>query len=63
MKMKMIDGILFYLIKTASKKMVAKKIANEMRERGYYARIIHTSKGYEVWVSANPRWFYNWMKF
>jgi len=57
-KERTIDNIPFILYRISRKKSTANSIAKKIRNRGYYARVIKTRKGYEIWVSRNPRWFY-----
>ena len=61
MRKRVIDGIVFYLYRVTRRKRIANIIATQIRARGHYARIIPSSRGYEIWVSANPRWFYKWV--
>jgi len=58
MKSKVIKGIPFILHATVHTKKEAKIIAERLRFRGYYVRLSGSSKGIEIWVSLNPRWFY-----
>ncbi|NMX21669.1 hypothetical protein C5S30_04390 [ANME-1 cluster archaeon GoMg4] len=58
MKTKLIDGVPFILHRTSKKKTTAKYEAEKFRRAGYYVRVLKSSKGYEIWVSMNPRWFY-----
>lgn len=57
-KTRIIDGITFYLYRVSRNKTIATNIAKKIRKKGYYVRVFRTSRGYEIWVSANPRWFY-----
>jgi len=57
-EVKHIDNIPFYLYRISRTKKNAAAVAEGLRRKGYYARVSKTSRGYEVWVSANPRWFY-----
>jgi len=57
---KIIDGIRFYRYRTSHTKKIANDVANKIRNQGHYVRVLKTSKGYEIWVSLNPRWYYNW---
>jgi len=63
MKQRMMDGIPFILFKEYVNKITAKSAAKTLRDRGYYVRVIRTSRNYEIWVSKNPRWFYKLAKF
>jgi len=57
-KERYINGIPFILYRTSKQKTTADSVAKRLRNKGYYVRVIKTKKGYEVWVSKNPRWFY-----
>ena len=61
-KERRIEGISFVLYRTSRKKTTANSVAKTLRNKGYYARIVKTLGGYEVWVSKNPRWFYKIIK-
>lgn len=58
MTTKLIDGIPFILHQISKKKTTARSVAQKFRKGGYYVRVIKSFKGYEIWVSMNPRWFY-----
>jgi|LGVF01.2.fsa_nt_gb hypothetical protein len=58
MRQKLIDGIPFILRRISRKKTTAKSVADKFRKEGYYIRVVKSSKGYEIWVSNSPRWFY-----
>jgi hypothetical protein len=57
-KVRYINGIPFLLYRISRKKVTANSVANSLRNKGYYVRILESPKGHEVWVSKNPRWFY-----
>jgi histidinol-phosphate/aromatic aminotransferase/cobyric acid decarboxylase-like protein len=59
---RLINGIPFILFRVSRKKTTANSVAKTLRNKGYYVRIIKTSRGYEIWVSKNPRWFYKMTK-
>jgi len=40
----------------------AEEIAENLRRRGWYARVISTGKKVKVYVSTNPRWFFDFLK-
>jgi hypothetical protein len=61
-KERIINGIPFVLHRTSRKKSTANSVAQNFRNKGYYVRVIKTAKGYEIWVSRNPRWFYKMIK-
>ena len=52
------DGIPFRLYKVVRTKKSAYSIAHILRNKGYYVRLVGSSKGIEIWISVNPKWFY-----
>jgi len=61
MKKQKIDGICYYLYETVRDKELADKVASKMKKKGYHAKVVSSFGGYEIWVSSNPRWFYEWV--
>ena len=59
-KIRIIDGKPFYRYKIVRSSQTAKRIAEKIRASGYYVRVVDSSKGKELWVSLNPKWFYKW---
>jgi len=62
-KAKKIEGIPYILYRISHTKKTADSVARQIRDYGYYVRVIESIKGYEIWVSKNPRWFYALEKF
>jgi|GEM_PF-1856170 len=58
MNEKYFDEIPFILYRISKKKTTANSVAKGLRNKGYYVRVVKMSRGYEIWVSKNPRWFY-----
>jgi len=59
MKKRFFDGIPFYLYREVEDRKEAEEIAENLRRRGWYARVISTGKKVKVYVSTNPRWFFD----
>ncbi len=57
MDIRYFKGFPFKLYKITNEKH-AVPIAKTIKKQGYYVRTIKTSKGIEIWVSLNPKWFY-----
>jgi len=62
MKKRFFDGIPFYLYREVEDRKEAEEIAENLRRRGWYARVISTGKKVKVYVSTNPRWFFDFLK-
>jgi len=62
MKKRFFDGIPFYLYREVEDRKEAEEIAENLRRRGWYARVISTGKKVKVYVSTNPRWFFEFLK-
>jgi len=58
MIIKYFDNIPFKLYRIVKTKNIVNFIVKMIKQEGYYVKIISSSKGIEIWVSENPRWFY-----
>ena len=62
MKKRFFNGIPFYLYKEVEDRKEADEIAEDLRRRGWYARVVAAGKRVKVYVSTNPRWFFEFLK-
>lgn len=56
------NGIPFYLYKEVEDRKEASEIAEDLRRRGWYVRVVPTGKRVKVYVSTNPRWFFEFLE-
>jgi len=62
MKKRFFNGIPFYLYKEVENRKKASEIADDLRRRGWHARVVAAGKKIKVYVSTNPRWFFEFLE-
>ena len=56
MTIRYFDGLPFKLHRTCRTKKIANSVAQRLRNRGYYVRLVGSSSGIEVWIASKNFW-------